>query len=160
MADFKINGVSYKSGLIDGETQFSMFLRLMPVFTAMGQIIEQMNGITRDADGETTEGEPKAITTVEDLARIVMPVSRELAALKPADEKFIINACLDATEWLDPAVGQWFPVRSGGRIGHANNNKFVVRLHIAWNVVGENFSEMFSGFGIDLQGLMARAVAR
>lgn len=159
MADFEIDGVAYKSRLIDGETQFSMFLRLLPVFTAVGQVIERVNGVTRDAEDQPVQGEPNQVSSFEQLAEAVMPVSRELAALKPADEKFIINACLDVTEWRDPS-GHWFPVRSNGRIGHSKNDRFVTRLHIAWAVVGENFAEMFAGFGVDLQGLMARAVAR
>lgn len=155
MAEFEIDGVSYKSRVFDGQLQLKIMKRLMPTFTAVGMMIEELNGFV-GTDGETAEP-----LTIKRLSEIVMPVSREMAALPDKDVDFITTACMKVTEWRDPS-GKWFPVydTQSDLVAHSGNSRFIVRLKVTWAVIGENFSEMFSGFGIDLKGMMAKAVAK
>ncbi len=165
MADFEIDGVAYKSQVFDGQLQFKIMLRLMPAFTAVGQVIEDLNMLTAlpqvqsPAEGEDPSAEYQM--SIKRLAEIVMPVSRELATLKDRDVDFIVNACMDVTEWRLP-TGQWRAVRdtTAQLVAHTGNDRFIVRLKVTWAVIGENFSEMFAGFGVDLRGMMAKAVAK
>lgn len=155
MAEFEIDGTAYKSRVFDGQLQMKIMLRLMPAFTAVGQMIEELNGFVG------TDGEPAEPLTIKRLSEIVMPVSRELADMKDKDIDFITNACMRVTEWRDPS-GKWFPVydTQSDLVAHTGNSRFIVRLKVTWAVIGENFSEMFAGFGVDLKGMMAKAVAK
>ena len=155
MAEFEIDGTAYKSRVFDGQLQMKIMLRLMPAFTAVGQMIEELNGFVG------TDGEPAEPLTIKRLSEIVMPVSRELADMKDKDIDFITNACMKVTEWRDPS-GKWFPVydTQSDLVAHTGNSRFIVRLKVTWAVIGENFSEMFAGFGVDLKGMMAKAVAK
>ena len=140
MADFEIDGVSYKSKTFDGQLQMKIMLRLMPAFTAVGQMIEELTGLTVPSD----DTEERTLTI----------------NLKDKDVDFIVDACMNVTDWRLP-TGQWKPVREmDGLIAHTGNSRFIVRLKITWAVIGENFAEMFAGFGVDLKDMMAKAVVR
>lgn len=169
MAEFTIDGVLYTSGLLDGSVQMKLAKRLTPIFTA---IIGQASAI--QAASAANESDTKAIEDAgsglaEDavaairkgmsdrMATAVMPISRELAALSDEAEDFIVNACLSVTQWREP-TGRPFPVRDAdGTIGHMRNRSLAVRLRVTMNVLADNFSEMFAGFGVDIQKLMLSA---
>lgn len=150
MADFTINGVAYQSKMIDGQKQIHVMKRLLPAFTALAGVA---TGLVRP---ELVGGEEPAPDT-ERLAFVLAPVARELAALSDDDVDFVLNACLDVTSRrLAVGVG-WAPVRQNGFVQDQADSRFVTRLSIAWNVIGENFADMFASFGIDVQSLMGRA---
>ena len=83
-----------------------------------------------------------------------MPVARELAGLHDRDVQFIVGACLAVTSRQSSGGGiGWVPVIQRGTVQDETDAKFITRLTIAWHVLGENFGDMLSSFGLDIEML-------
>lgn len=152
MANFSINGTSYQSRLMDGETQTLVLKRLLPAFTALVGIAPDLG----EAASATSAAEPSDATesASKRISGVLMPVIRELADLDGADVQFIMNACLDITKRQASGGGVgWVDVRQRGLVQDRNDDSFKTRLTIVWHVLGENFGEMLASFGLDISAL-------
>ena len=151
MADFTVKGVAYQSRLLDGETQTLVMKRLLPTFTSLISIKDDLGAVSTEDDS--------GLTLRERMSQALMPVARELAAIPDRDVQFILEACLDVTS-RQVAIGTgWVAVRQRGQVQDQNDTKFATRLMIAWHVLAENFGEMLTFFGVDLTALQGAAPA-
>lgn len=162
MASFTINGVEYQSKLFDGQKQIHVMKRLLPAFSALAGVATSLKDLAltadeQEPDAQGAEAGPKL--SMERLSIFLAPVTRELALLSDADVDFILHACLDVTERRNAIGVGWSKVRQNGVLLDQDDGKFATRLAIAWNVISDNFQDMFASFGIDLQGLMRQAGA-
>lgn len=160
MADFDINGVSYQSRLMDGETQTLVLKRLLPTFTAMVGVAEQLSGLSAPVVVADDEEEANVASAQrERMVNALAPVSEKLAALSDADTKFILDACLNVTSrQAGTGSGQrWVPVVQRGIVQDQNDTKFVTRLTIAYHVLSENFGDMLTSLGVDFLALKGMA---
>ena len=149
MAEFNIAGTDYSSKMLDGETQLLVMKRLLPTFTALVGAKPLLDGGPAEGAGDdgVDPGEP---LSVHDL---LMPVAREMAAIKDADVTYILNACMDVTRRRVKTGTGWVGVRQGGLIQDRDDAKFATRLAIAYHVLGENFGEVLGSFGLDVSKL-------
>ena len=153
MADFEIAGVSYQSRLMDGETQMLVMRRMLPTFTALIGLKDSIGDTVVTDDSGAKQFDMAALST------LVAPVSRELAALSDADTKFVLDACMDVTTRRLATGPGWAAVRQKSIIQDPDDAKFVTRLRIAWNVLIDNFRDMFASMGVDLNLLMGMRAA-
>ena len=72
------------------------------------------------------------------------------------DVEFVIDTCMQATEWKTPE-GQWRPVQeTDGLIAHQANADLMRSLGITWNVLQDNFASMFSSVAPAAAGASAK----
>ena len=99
----------------------------------------------KDAGGLAAQLKEGQRPSVDDIASTLAPIVTAFADLPDSDVEFVIDTCMQATEWQDPSVGSWFPVqRPDGTISHQDNQDLIRSLLITWNVLQENFASLFT----------------
>ena len=164
MADFTIDGTAYQSGLMNGEMHALVLKRLLPTLTAVAGVIEKLPQMAAALKGAsatllvTSDEEEGVETPNARMARVMMPIAREIAAVKDDDLKFVLDACLDVTSRQHSVGVGWSRVRQkGGVIQDRADDAFLRRMTIAWHVLSENFGSVVGSMGVDVEGLKRAA---
>lgn len=141
MAKFTINNTDFDSRLMDGETQSLITKRLAGVFGLITVLSEDIEAAL-PADREPT------LDDVRNSSDLLLPIAREISAMRDEDFLYIMNACIAVTtRKVDVGVG-WVPVRQSGGFNHMQDGAFDVRMGIMWHVLRENFAHMASKLGL------------
>lgn len=124
MADFEIDGHSYRSGQMPAKTQFHVLRRLAPVLSSL----KDLSGLTGG--------------NAETMAASLGPITEAIAKLSDADTEYVLDACLEVTERQQGAG--WAKVQTkGARRPMFDDINFAVMLKIAMAVMQDNFSSFF-----------------
>lgn len=108
--EVNFENAKYKTGRLDGRTQYHLSRKLGPALLAYGQAINSLREKTK-GDAEKSED------AMGDIASVFAPVADAFAALSEADADYVMGACLFVCEreqegaWAKVAVK--VPVESG-----------------------------------------------
>jgi hypothetical protein len=159
MADFVVGNTRYRSRLLDGKKQIRILKRMLPVFTALCGVIEQLGPAPGALDAGSEEASPEARPgrTLTEVASMLAPVMQKLSEAPDEDVEYVCDLCMEVTEREARDAKGWVPVTEGGMVMNDEDSSFMNRMTITWYVVGENFESMLASLGVDLKDVMEKA---
>lgn len=123
MADFQINGQTYRTSRLPVFTQFHIARRLAPVMAALAKAAADTGGaLTPDA--------------------VLEPMAEALASMKDADVDYVLNACLSVTSRLNNSTA-YSPVKVGNAIMF-DDIGLPEMMQIAMQVVQDNLGNFLT----------------
>ena len=145
MPDFLLDGIRYQSRKLAPKTQLRVLKRLARIAPSL-----------KDASGLAAKLKDGQRPSLDALAETLAPIITAFADMPDDDVEFVIDTCMQATEWKTPE-GQWRPVQeTDGLIAHQANADLMRSLGITWNVLQDNFASMFSSVAPAAAGTLAK----
>ena len=163
MAEFTIGGTRYKSRLLDGKKQIRILKRMLPTFTALCGVVEDLGAFGRAEDASEPGAEQSATEnsrpqrSLRDVSQLLAPVMEKLAEVPDADVEYVGDLCMEVTQREARDAKGWVDVVVDGQIMNEFDGTFMNRMTIMWYVVGENFDSMLASLGVDLKDVMEKA---
>ena len=130
MAEFELDGISYRSKKLDAFVQLNVARRLMPLVSSFKDAAEVMD------QGERPAGVLDALE----------PIALAVAGLKDDDVNYIVAACLTAVDRQSGPGWQqvWNKAAGRAQFEDIQTNGYLM-IRIAVEVIKDNVSNFFPG---------------
>lgn len=161
MAEFVVGSHTYRSGKLDGMTQFHVLRRLTPVVAALVEARQSLvQAKVAPADGSDEGGEaPKPEASTDTLAAIAIPIAKAVGAMSDEDSEYVLNKCFAVVSRRQGTEAQptWSLLYRKGAGLMFNDLSALEMLAIAQQVIQENIGPF--GPGNAFTSIGARAAA-
>lgn len=148
--DITIGEHSYKTGKLDGMTQFHVARRLAPVMAAMAAAFGAVQASQATAEADIGEQPPKA-----DVLSSLGPLADAFAAMKDEEAQYVITACLRVCRRaIGGDRGYSALVTANGQMMF-DDMDMVAMLRLVWTVIEENLAGFFGG-SLSISGLIGK----
>ena len=143
MADFEMNGASYRTRRFPPKMQMKILKRLARIAPALkdaGSVAAKLRSSTKP----NPDGKPVEPPSFDQLADALTPVAMALADMPDDDVEFIIDNCLHVTDRKAPQAPKFTPImQTFGVLMFQPDGELIPSLTIAFHVLQDNFASIF-----------------